>query len=308
MLLFFIQDFVKSLDTKESALKAARAKTDLDGALKTIRLGNEELQATQAQLVDAGKRLEETLRTLPNADFTADFARKAHHIQRCIIYLLSDDQSVDLGAMIRGLLTDVASLASHYGPHNNDTPYRAHVMTYVPAGTPDLPDVVQPLPASMRPRGFLVLRPDLSASMNEPSPDQTLTHPFCMPVPTDDQVSVGETLAVMPGPQLVFARGEMFKGIADIQHVGDLGVDSNVLENFVAWRSTTSPFKGSLVSFPLAVPAGLDERKRIGVVTIYSDAPGLLGGSHERWAIFGLVVRPFMDGIATLLTELAAEE
>lgn len=202
----------------------------------------------------------------------------------------------------------MAHLASVYGD-SGDALCKAHVMTYVePVAESDVgslcavPEGVNPLAAY---RGYLISDSLLAATMKGLDPGGVEV--FSLGIPVVGLLGREGTTPVMLGPQLAFFSAEM-SGIPDVskQEVLARAVGSATAAAFGKFLGDArNPFKGSLVSFPLGMPQGRTvPRKNIGVVTVYSDRPGIMGGRNERWRVYSMVMRPYMDGIAALLSVL----
>jgi hypothetical protein len=205
----------------------------------------------------------------------------------------------------------MAQLAFSYGPSDGKR-HSAYVMKVVnPSGSIEqnllamLPEGVQ----NSQYQTLLLVEPDLNATM-EGARDKSV-QPFALGVSGPAQT--GNEVSVVPGAQLV-------SGGTDIIGVPDIG-DQNELRTTLAPNALTAfsnfcsahpwAFGKSFISLPLAVPFGTTARDTIGVVTITSDGPRIMGGSGDRWKIFWMVMRPYTDGLATLLKlflETQAEE
>lgn len=312
LVLFILHDRAKSASEKQlsDAQSGALRKlnNDLGDSRKEQRNASvalTELQkAARAEQQEANRRIQEALETLPDKVFRGEFARKAGHLQRYVTIALGSTLAAEeLRSMIRGLLSDIAGLASTYGPNEDEVVYRAHIMEYDVHADGQV--TLELSPAGAAPRGYdgmLVLRRDLAATMTSDEGDESLHEDFVFGMPRGIEDDEGK-LTVMPGPQHVFVKGE-FRGILDVRGIDELrnSVRGDVIESFRNWEE--NPFRGSLVSFPLAVPVGSANRVRIGVVTVYADQPNMIGGHEERWKIFALLMRPYIDGVATLLSRL----
>ncbi len=280
-----------------------KAKSEEESAENQSRL-SAELQSALAEVAESQREQRKATETLPGPTFRGEFARKADRLQvHVAVALFTDPTGDELINMIRELVSDIASLASTYGPHDNGALYRAHVMTYVT----DLSDesLVRLRIPDIENEGYLLLRPDLSATMEHEATEEVPV--FALPVPAKNQIGT-PTLGfnVIPGPQVAFVLGS-YGGIPNVSEFKSAARRTSpaIVQALEEW-TVSNPFEGSFVSFPLGAPKGKSERQNVGVVTIYTDIPNVIGGREERWNIFGMMMRPFFNGVATLLKRLEA--
>lgn len=260
---------------------------------------NATLTSLQGQLGEITKELE----TLPGGPaFREQFARGADNLQLVLATALagaSDPSALESG--LRELVAMMAHLASLYGPTGASTCY-AYIMQFVAQPTNTECQLVHMVPTAEsfdRSHGVLLTVPELSAKMDGHKDARVM--PFALAaVPGNRR---GENLATVFAPQAVLARKDV-AGVSDVSAYssGTSEVSAAASAAFAEARGGNIwAFGLSFISLPLCVPSGTEERDRIGVVTITSDGPNIMGGSEERWEIFWMMMRPYTDGIAVLL-------
>jgi hypothetical protein len=142
-----------------------------------------------------------------------------------------------------------------------------------------------------------VTEPELAANMGG-NPDTRVREFALATVPSEKLDSLPSVFAV----QAVFARNDI-AGVAEVAAYLNVGTESDpdIARFAKAHNAHTWAFGQSFISLPLCVSSRTKRRERIGVVTITSDGPKIMGGIQERWEIFWMMMRPYSDGIAILL-------
>ena len=289
-----------AIKEKRTGNKQNSEKNKLNGDLEKLKLQNEESNGNLAKLSIELGTLKEDIETLPGGPtFREHFAAGADDLQ--VLLLSSFSRKSDLGELaiyIRKLLTAMADLADAYGPTGAHK-CSAYVMTFVEQPPQSEMALLKMVPTGYQQnqyQGWLFAEPDLFAPEREKSDDPIQR--FALGV-------VGESAGLqpaMPGPQLVFKGGEI-AGVPDVKQLEEYKakVTAEAITAFINFCETQKwAFGRSYVSLPLQVPQGKG-RNTIGVVTITSDGPNIMGGMVERWEIFYMIMRPYSDGIAILL-------
>jgi hypothetical protein len=275
----------------------------LKGDIVELKRQNAQAETKIDGLNNQLDQVKQSVETLPGGgDFREQFAHRADELHlTTTTALLEAPSSAELANGIQRLLTAMAQLAFSYGPSDGKR-HSAYVMKVVSPSGPIEQNLLAMVPEGVQNRQYqtlLLVEPDLNATMDGAKDNSV--QPFALGVSGPAQP--GNEVSVVPGAQLV-SGGTDIIGVPDIGDQNELGMTlvPNALTAFSDFCSTHPwAFGKSFISLPLAVPSGATARDTIGVVTITSDGPKIMGGSEDRWKIFWMVMRPYTDGVATLL-------
>jgi hypothetical protein len=253
-----------------------------------------------ASLTQQLENVKNELETLPGGpSFREQFALRADDLQLLLTTALagsSDPAALESG--LRLLIAGMAHLASLYGPTGANACY-AYAMRFVAQPSAAECALVHMVPGDGHfdpGNGLLLAVTELAAKMN--GEKDTRIQPFALAtVPSDNVDSLPRVFAT----QAVFARKDI-AGVAEVLSYLDSTSETSpeVARFAAAYKVHPWAFGQSFISLPLCVHSGAQRRDRIGVVTITSDGPKIMGGVEERWEIFWMIMRPYTDGIAVL--------
>lgn len=310
-----------SASNREEARKLGTAVGDVQGSAGELKARMEGLDKTagtlDGKLADASKGIDKILNaveTLPHASFRQAWMEQAFVMGRLATssaIRVQDIEIEELADFIRTMLTAIASLAESYDI-GSDARYAANVMFYIPKRRVE-PCIEEGIWTDVRFRpkwckedpdlvdGVLILRKELSS----------LASDTCVDEAADDIGFIisadlpAQKWIVLPGGPRALVRGlkeqkYAVDGYDDLTTIDRLNSkDSNIEKDVI--EEVKNYYKDRKVRSFLALTlprlqTGLGNP--LGVVSIHSDKPNILGGGPERYEVFAQLAAPFISEIA----------